>query len=418
MKSDTPAAGRTAHLPRNPPSPQARRRRRWLWLAALVVIAVGAWVFELRQTHAQGPRTQGRRGIPVAAASVRLGNMPVYFEGLGSVTPFYTVTVHTRVDGQLMNVYFREGQYVHAGDVLVEIDPRPFQVQFEQAEGQMAHDQALLANARVDLERYQTLVAQDAVPKQQLDTQVALVAQDEGAIKSDQAAIDNAKLQLVYCRITAPISGRIGLRLVDPGNIVHATDTTGLLVIAQIQPIAVIFTLPEDNLPPVLRKLRAGASLSSDAYNRDKSQKLASGHLLTVDNQIDPTTGTLRLKAIFQNTENTLFPQQFVNVRLLVDIERGKAIVPASAIQRGPQGTFVYVIKPDSTVEARPVTVGVTEGNDASIERGLQVGERVVSDGAEKLQPGSKVTVRPETGAPSPAGSAGPAAAPRGGPAA
>jgi multidrug efflux system membrane fusion protein len=279
-------------------------------------------------------------------------------------------------------------------------------VQLEQAEGQMAHDQATLSNARIDLARYQTLVQQEAVPRQTLDTQVAAVAQDEGAIKSDQAAIDSAKLNLVYCRIAAPISGVVGLRLVDPGNMVHAADTNGLLVIAQVQPIAVLFTLPEDGLPPVLKKLRAGAVLPVDAYNRDKSKKLASGRLLTVDNQVDPTTGTIRLKAVFANRDNALFPQQFVNVRLLVDTERGQVLVPSVAIQRGAQGTFVYVVKSDSTVEARTLTVGITEGNSTAIvndglkegEKGLQEGELVVTDGADKLQPGSKVSAKPDKG--------------------
>ncbi len=246
---------------------------------------------------------------------------------------------------------------------------------------------------------------------------MSTVAQSEGAIKTDQANIDNAKLQLVYCRVTAPIDGRIGLRLVDPGNIVHAADANGLLVIAQVQPIAVLFTLPEDSLPPVLKKLRAGASLRADAYNRDRSQKLASGRLLTVDNQIDPTTGTLRLKAVFDNKDNALFPMQFVNVRLLVEIRQGEVIVPAVAIQRGSQGTFVYIVKADNTVEVRPVTVGITEANTASIDRGLQAGEMVVTDGADKLQPGSKVTVRTDTGVPVRGRPSGPAgSSPAGGP--
>jgi multidrug efflux system membrane fusion protein len=332
--------------------------------------------------------------VPVAVAKSRQGDIPVYQWGLASVTAFYTVTVHTRVDGQLMNVAFQEGQSVKEGDVLAQIDPRPYQVQLEQAEGQMAHDQALLANARVDLDRYKTLLAQDAIPKQQLDTQVSTVAQYVGQIQTDQAAIDNAKLQLTYCRIIAPISGRIGLRLVDAGNMVHATDANGLLVITQVQPIAALFTIPEDNLPPVLRKLHAGATLSADAFNRDKSQKLDSGKLLTVDNQIDPTTGTSRLKAVFENRTFNLFPNQFVNVRVLVETQHNQVIVPAVAVQSGSQGKFVYVVKPDSTVEVRVVTPGITEGNDTSIDSGLKVDEAVVIDGAEKLQPGSKVRVR------------------------
>ncbi len=337
--------------------------------------------------------------VAVAAAMARLSNIPVYLDGLGSVTPIYTVTVRTRVDGQLNQIYYREGEEVRPGDLLAEIDPRPFQVQLEQAEGQMARDQALLANARLDLERYRTLLGQDAIPKQQFDTQVALLAQYEGAIKTDQAAIDDAKLQLTYCRIAAPIGGRIGLRLVDPGNMVHASDTNGLLVITQVRPITVVFTLPEDSLPPVLLKLRGGASLRVDAYNRDKSKKLATGHLLTTDNEIDSSTGTLKLKAEFDNRDGTLFPNQFVNVRLLVERMQGQVVVPSVSIQRGAQGTFVYVIKPDQAVEVRQVTLGVVEGDDTAVTHGLAAGEAVVTEGAERLQPGSKVARRSEPGA-------------------
>ncbi len=403
----------------HPPAP--RRSHYWIWLVILILVgaAAGRRLFQLRRSQADPPQSAGAQGkgmpVAVAATAARLGDMPVYLDGLGSATPYYTVTVHTRVDGQLMNVYFREGQFVQAGDLLVEIDPRPFQVQLEQAEGQLARDQALLADARLDLERYRTLAPEDAIPKQQLDAQVATVGQYEGAIKTDQASIDNAKLQLVYCKITAPISGRIGLRLVDPGNIVHASDTNGLLVITQMQPITVVFTLPEDNLPPVLKKLRAGAAMSVDAYNRDRSQKLASGRLLTADNEIDPNTGTLKLKAVFENHANTLFPSQFVNVRLLLEVEHKQVIVPSVAIQRGSQGTFVFVVKPDHVVELRPVKTGITEGSDTSIDKGVQAGELVVTDGADKLQPGSRVTVRPESGMSSPVGPADPAAAARGG---
>jgi multidrug efflux system membrane fusion protein len=357
--------------------------------------------------------------VPVAAAPATLGDIQVYLDGLGSVTPFYTVSVHSRVDGQLMNVYFTEGQFVKAGETLLQIDPRPFQVMLEQAEGQMAHDQALLANSKVDLARYQTLLAQDAIPKQQLDTQVSTVAQYEGATKTDQGAIDNAKLQIAYCHIAAPISGRIGLRLVDPGNMVHASDTNPLLVITQVQPITVLFTLPEDSLPPVLQKLRGGARLPVTAYNRDKSQKLDSGYLLTTDNQIDQTTGTLRLKAVFENRNGMLFPQQFVNVRLLVDTRRKQVLVPAVAIQRGAQGTYVYVVKPDSTADVRVVTAGVSEGGNTAIDQGIEVGENVVIDGADKLQPGTTVTVRTPTGAPTGNGPGGrPSRGAKGGPAA
>ncbi len=368
--------------------------RVWFWAALLVIVLALAWAVSSTRGARPQPRPAGPPPVPVSSATAQLGDMPVYLDALGSVAPYYMVTIHTRVDGELMKVYFREGQFVRAGDVLAEIDPRPFQVQLEQAQGQMAHDEAALANARLDLARYQTLLPQEAIPKQQADTQAAVVQQDEAQLKTDQAAIDNARLQLTYCRVTAPISGRIGLRLVDPGNIVHVSDSTGLLVITQMQPITVLFTLPEDNLPAVLAKLRAGASLAIDAYNRDRSAKLSSGRLLTADNTIDANTGTLRLKGEFENREETLYPNQFVNVRLLLEIRRGQVIVPSAAIQRGSQGTFVYVVKPGQTVEVRLVTVSITEADKTSIERGLQAGEVVVTEGTDKLQPGSHVAVK------------------------
>ncbi len=383
----------------------SHRSHGWVWLLILAAVAAGVWLIQSRKTNAQAPGAAGGRAgrvmtVPVAAAPATLGDIPVYLDGLGSVTPLYTVSVHTRVDGQLMNVYFTEGQLVKVGDLLLQIDPRPYQVMLEQAEGQMAHDQALLANAKVDLARYKTLLAQDAVPEQQLATQASTVEQYQGAIKTDQGAVDNAKLDLVYCHITAPIAGRIGLRLVDPGNIVHATDTNALLVIAQVEPITVIFTLPEDSLPPVLQKLHAGAKLQVIAYNRDRSLKLDSGTLLTSDNQIDQTTGTLRLKAIFENKDGRLFPMQFVNVRLLLEIRRKQVLVPSVAIQRGAQGTYVYIVKPDNTADVKVVTVGISEAGNTSIDKGIAVGDNVVTDGADKLQPGSKVTIRTPTGAP------------------
>jgi multidrug efflux system membrane fusion protein len=299
-----------------------------------------------------------------------------------------------------MEVRFKEGQTVKRGDLLAVIDPRPFQVQLTQAEGQMARDAELLRNARVDLERYRQLWAQDSIPKQQLDTQDSLVRQYEGAVKIDQGQIDSAKLQLIYCRIIAPVSGRVGLRQVDPGNIIHATDATGLVVITQLQPAAVLFPIPEDSLPPVLAKLKSGVPLSVEAYDREQKQKLATGTLLTVDNQIDPTTGTVRLKALFPNTNNELFPNQFVNARLLLEIKRQAILVPSSAIQRGPLGTFVYLVKADRTVTVRPVAVGVVQGDDTSIPSGLAEGELVVADGAERLREGSKVDLKdPNKGA-------------------
>jgi multidrug efflux system membrane fusion protein len=331
--------------------PSSKRWRHWILLFA--VLAGAAYLINRgiakhrAQTAAASARAIQQR-IPVTAADAKKEDVPVYLNGLGSVTAFNTVTVKTRVDGQLIKVAFQEGELVHQGDRLAEIDPRPFEVQLEQAQGQLARDQAQLSNARIDLARYELLLQQDAIPKQQLDTQIATVAQLEGAIKSDKAAIDTAKLQLVYCHINAPITGRIGLRLVDAGNMIHTTDPNGLVVITQVQPISVLFTLPEDSLPPVLKKLRSGYLLHVDAFDRAGTSKVASGVLSTVDNQIDQTTGTLRLKAIFENQDNELFPNQFVNVKLLIDIKKNAVIVPIVAIQRGPQGNFLYVVKQDS----------------------------------------------------------------------
>ena len=293
-----------------------------------------------------------------------------------------------------MKVLYKEGQIVNSGQLLAEIDPRPYEAQLTQATGQLVRDQALLDNARLDLKRYQVLAEQDSVAKQQLDTQVALVHQDEGTVKVDQGIVDNAKLQVTYSRITAPVSGLIGLRLVDPGNIVHATDTTGMLVITQMQPITVIFPIAEDNLQDVLIKMKSGSHLPVDAFNRDQSQKLSTGYLLTVDNQIDPTTGTVKLKAIFANKKNELFPQQFVNARLLLDTKKGTTIVPTAAIQRSQKSTFVYIVKEDKTASVRPVRVGPSEGDNVSIEEGVSPGEVVVVEGAEDYGMAARLSCR------------------------
>jgi multidrug efflux system membrane fusion protein len=380
-------------------------RAGWLlthwWIGLLVVCLMGAGAYFLfAKKQSQGSK-QGEGPaapmVPVVAVEAKKGAFNVYINGLGSVTPVNTITVHTRVDGQLMEVLYREGQIVKSGDLLARLDPRPFEVQLTQAEGQMARDVAQLQNARLDLERFQVLWKQDSVAKQQLDTQEALVRQLEGTVKNDQGQIDSAKLNLVYCQITAPVSGRVGLRLVDPGNIVHVTDTNGLVVITQLQPITIIFPIPEDNLPQVLTRLKTGGRLPAEAYDREMRERLAVGSLLTVDNQIDPTTGTVKLKAIFSNEKNELFPNQFVNARLLVDVKRDATVVPSPAIQRGPQGTFVYVVKADRTATVRMITVGEIQGGEALIKSGVSPGELVVVDGAERLREGSGVDLRPQS---------------------
>ena len=378
---------------------KAPKRRWWVWLLALAVLGYGAYrvrkglVAPQAATAGQGANLR-LPSVPVVAAQTRKGDIGVYITGLGAVTPIYTVTVKSRVDGQLMQVHYKEGDIVHQGDLLVEIDPRPYQVQLTQAEGQLIRDQALLDNARIDLDRYQTLLTQNAVPEQQLATQKALVQQDEGAVKTDQGQIDSAKLNLVYCHITAPITGRVGLRLVDPGNIVHATDTNGLLVITQIQPISVIFPIAEDQLPVVLQKMRAGERLGVDAYDREMKAKIAQGWVTTLDNQIDPTTGMVKIRATFDNKGNALFPNQFVNARLLVEEKHGVTLVYTAAVQRNSQTTYVFLVKPDSTVTVRPITIGTTEGDDAEISSGLSSGDVVVMTGVDKLQEGSKVRVQ------------------------
>jgi multidrug efflux system membrane fusion protein len=387
------------------PGPEKRPSRRgWLWLPVLAALGVGVYFFRARSREAKavnapstaaGKQGRGPGVIPVVAARARRGDIGVYFTGLGAVTPIYTVTVKSRVDGQLMNVLYKEGDIVHQGDLLAVIDPRPYEVQLTQVEGQLLKDQAALDNGRIDLARYQTLLGQNAIPEQQLATQKATVAQYEGAVKTDQGQIDNAKLNLVYCHITAPITGRVGLRLVDPGNIVHANDANGLLVITQVQPMSVIFTIAEDQLPAVLQKMRAGR-LRVDAYDREMKARLGQGWLTTLDNQIDPTTGTLKLRATFSNADSALFPNQFVRARLLVEERRGVTLVPSAAVQRNSQTTYVYVVKPDSTVSMRPISLGATEGEESEVISGLSPGEVAVMTGADKLQEGSKVSVQIE----------------------
>jgi membrane fusion protein, multidrug efflux system len=384
---------------------ERRFRRWWIWVLAAGILAIVAYTQLSKSGRtAEAPGKPGAprapQSVPVVALPAKQGDIHIYLTGLGTVTPLHTITVKSRVDGQLMKVYYREGQTVTKGQLLAEIDPRPFQAQLTQVEGQMMRDQALLNNAKMDVQRYRVLASQDSIAEQQYDTQKSLVRQLEGTVKLDQGQIDNAKLQLVYSRITAPVSGRIGLRVVDPGNMIHATDTTGLAVITQLEPITVIFTIPEDNLPALLDKLRAGIRLPVDAYNREQTRKLASGYLLSLDNQVDPNSGTVRLKAEFANKDHELFPNQFVNAHLLLNTIHGATVVPTAAIQRSPQGTFVYLVKPDQTVTARQVQVGPTEGDNAAIDKGLAPGDLVVVEGAERLREGSKVELKNPNGKP------------------
>ena len=374
-------------------------RKTWAWRLAplaLALLAVGGYGLFARAGGAArpAPATTAPRATPVVVAPARARDVGVYITGLGSVTPLNTVTIHSRVDGQLLDLTFREGQLVKAGDLLAEIDPKPFEAQLTQFQGQLARDQALLENARLDVTRYETLATTDAIPEQQLDTQRSLVRQYEGAVTNDQGLIESIRVQLAYCRITSPIGGRVGLRQVDPGNIVHAADAGGLVVITQLQPIAVVFTIPEDSIPVVLDRIARGTAVPVDAYDREQRHKLASGTLLTIDNQVDPSTGTVKLKATFPNTDGRLFSSQFVNARLLLDVKHHAIVVPAVAIQRGAGGAFVYVMTPAQTVTVRQVTVGVAEGDDVAVDSGLTAGERVVVDGADRLREGARVVAQ------------------------
>jgi multidrug efflux system membrane fusion protein len=377
-------------------------------MASMVILGVAAvggaiWYAAYRpvdSARSANPKAAAERGarvdpslraIPVLAAPVRKGNLDVYLYALGTVTPLNAVVVRGRVDGQLMRVAFEEGQMVKAGDLLAQIDPRPFEVQLTLATGQLARDQALLENARTDLERYRTLLAQDSISRQQVDTQESLVRQYEAAVQADRGGIDNAKLQLTHARVVAPIGGRVGLRLVDPGNIVRAGDANGIVVITQLQPIGVVFPIPEDALPRVMKRLRARDRIPVDAYDRAQKERLGSGRLLTADNQIDTATGTIKLKAEFPNADGMLFANQFVNVRMPVETRANATLVPTAAIQRGAAGTFVYVVNDDLTVAVTPVQVGPTQGEVTAIDRGVSPGAKVVIDGADRLREGAKV---------------------------
>lgn len=372
--------------------PRLPRKRIWLLALGLIVLTLaGRWWFV---RGGSGHDREGfERPLPVATATATRAELNLFLNGLGTVTPANSVVVRSRVDGQLLRVHFQEGQYVKAGDLLAEIDPRPFQVQLAQAEGQLLRDSALLKNAQLDLERYEMLWSQDSIAKQQVDAQAALVRQYEGAVKVDEGQVADAKLQLTYASVTAPVSGRVGLRKVDPGNIVHASDASGIVALTQMQPIYVVFTLPEDNLPRLVQKFNAKQNIAIAAYDRMQKIKLATGRLVAIDNQIDITTGTIKLKAEFNNEDTALFPNQFVNVRLQIDSLHDVTLVPVDAVQRGAQGDYVYVVQTDGTAKLQNVQVGESDGERVVIARGVEAGAAVIVEGLEQLRDGSRVDV-------------------------
>jgi multidrug efflux system membrane fusion protein len=364
-----------------------------LTAAAVCAVLAGCSNANSSQQKAQAATS---RTVSVATAQVQRKDVPVYLTGLGAVTAFNTANLKSRVDGQIMRVNFTEGQNVKEGDLLIEIDPRPYQAQLDQMQAQLFRDQAQLRDAKLNYDRYVTLIPSGSISQQQVDTQKALVDQLDGTVRTDQAQIETAKLNIIYCHITAPFSGRVGLRQVDPGNIIHAADTTPMLILTQLQPIAVIFTLTEDVLPNVAKHMKDG-TLEVDAFSRDDQTKLAVGKLLTIDNQIDPTTGTAKLKAVFDNKDNQLWPNQFVNADLLLETRKNSTVVPTAAILRGPQGTFVYSVNADKTVQDKAVTVSLTQGDTTVVTSGLNPGEMVVTDGQDKLQRGSRIEPRNPT---------------------
>ncbi len=399
-ETDRAAPGQ-AHAPRTVQAKSRRRSGFLVAIGALLVVAGVGWIIWSYQHQAVVPNKHEKQlaaklhlndvPVSVVATTVQKGDMPVTMNALGTVTPLANVTIRTQLSGHLTEVAFKEGQMVQKGDFLAQIDPRPYQIALAQAQGQLLHDQALLKNAQIDLERYSKLSSQDSIARQQVDTQQSLVQQYQGTIAADQAQVDNAKLNLDYCHITSPIAGRVGLRQVDAGNYVQPNDTNGIVVITQMQPISVIFSLPEDNLPLLMRRLKSNATLQVTAYDRNQAEKLATGGLMTIDNEIDTTTGTVKLRAYFNNTDGTLFPNQFVNVVLLADTLHDTVVVPLAAIQHGAPGTYVYVVKPDNTVQVRPVKLGPSSGDNVAVTEGLAQSDEVVVDGVDKLRDGAKV---------------------------
>jgi membrane fusion protein, multidrug efflux system len=405
-----------------PEQTKSRSRGRFLLTFLLVILVVGGVVWWAQhQSAPQQSAGNGRSGsapMSIVPETIGKGSIGINLNALGTVTSLATVTIRTQISGYLIKVVFKEGDEVRKGDLLAEIDPRPYEAVLAQTRGQLARDEALLKGAQVDLTRYQGLAAQNAVPHQTLDTQIALVAQDQGLVEADRAAVKAAEVNLNYCRILSPLDGRVGLRLVDQGNYVTPGDASGLVVITQIQPISVLFTVPEDNLQAIASRLREGATLPATAYDRGGINKIADGTLQTFDSQIDPTTGTIKLRALFPNDNKLLFPNQFVNVRLLVDTHKDVVTMSTAGVQRGVPGTFAYLVNADSTVSVRPVMLGVTDGDRVEVLSGLQPGDRVVIDGADKLREGAKIALRSEAdaGTAKPTGNGDDRAAGSGGP--
>jgi membrane fusion protein, multidrug efflux system len=401
---DTNTTTTAAPAPPSSSSPEHRHFDRrdeqkshwWVWLLIAAVVIVGAFIYYRHRQAASDAAAKAKasqpRAVPVDVATARKGDIGVYIQALGAVTPEYMVNITSRVQGQVMNVYYREGQMVRKGDPLLEIDPRPYQAALTQVQGQLEHDEAVLAEARIDLDRYQAAFNRNAIAKQQLDDQTQIVKQDEGTVKNDQGQVANAQVNLAYTRITSPIEGRVGLRLIDPGNMVQANGTTPLVVVTQLAPITVIFSVAEDYLAQIQQQLRKGSKLEVDAFDRTQQKKIAQGTLLTLDNQIDTTTGTVKLRAVFSNTDGALFPNQFVNARLLVETQHDVTLVPTAGIQRNAQGPFVYLIQ-NQKAALRTVKVGTTDGNTTAIE-GINPGDVIAVNGFDKLQDGLSVTIR------------------------